>query len=83
MGILAAYAALFMPEVEEVMIIDPPGTHKEGPHFLGILRVLDISDALALLAPRKLTIIGGRDRAFDRTEEIYRRAGAADKIIRK
>lgn len=61
----------------------PPKSPKEGPYFLGVLRVLDIPDALGLLAPRKLTIIGGRDPVFDRTEEIYRRAGAADKLIRK
>jgi cephalosporin-C deacetylase-like acetyl esterase len=82
-GILAAYAALFEPYIQEVVVINPPKSHMEGPHFLGILRVLDIPDALGLLAPRKLTIVGGRDAAFDRTEEIYRRAGAADKLIRK
>lgn len=82
-GILAAYAALFEPSIKEVVIIDPPKSHMEGPHFLGILRVLDIPEALGLLAPTPLTIIGGQDRAFDRTEEIYRLAGAADKLKRK
>lgn len=82
-GILAAYAAILDPSIGEVVLRRPPTSHKDGPHFLSVLRVLDIPDALGLLAPRKLTIIGGRDRAFDRTEEIYRRAGAADKLIRK
>jgi hypothetical protein len=45
--------------------------------------VLDIPEALGLLAPTPLTIIGGKDRAFDRTEEIYRLAGAGDKLVRK
>ena len=82
-GIVAAYAALFEPSIKEVIIIDPPKSHKDGPHFLGILRVLDIPDALGLLAPTPLTIIGGNDPAFNRTAEIYRRAGAADKLRRK
>lgn len=82
-GILAAYAALFEPSIKEVVIIDPPKSHMEGPHFLNVLRVLDIPEALGLLAPRQLTIIGGKDAAFDRTEEIYRRAGAAGKLVRK
>jgi dienelactone hydrolase len=82
-GILAAYAALFEPSIKEVVVIDPPKSHKEGPHFLGILRVLDIPEALGLLAPTPLTIIGGNDPAFDRTAEIYRLAGAADKLTRK
>ncbi len=82
-GILAAYAALFEPSIKEVIVIDPPKSHKEGPHFLNVLRVLDIPEALGLLAPTPLTIIGGQDAAFDRTAEIYRLAGAGDKLKRK
>ena len=83
-GILAAYAALFEPSIKEVVIIDPPKSHKEGPYFLGVLRVLDIPEALGLLAPNvKLTLINARDSAFDRTEQIYKLAGAADKFNRK
>jgi dienelactone hydrolase len=82
-GILAAYAALFEPSIKKVIVIDPPKSHKEGPHFLNVLRVLDIPEALGLLAPTPLTLIGGLDPAFDRTAEIYRLAGAADKLKRK
>jgi dienelactone hydrolase len=83
-GILAAYAALFEPSIKEVVIIDPPKSHKEGPYFLNVLRVLDIPDALGLLAPNvRLTLINARDPAFDRVEQIYRLAGAADKLTRK
>ena len=82
-GILAAYAALLDGTYKEIVVIDPPKSHKEGPHFLNVLRVLDIPEALGLLAPTPLTIIGGQDAAFDRTAEIYRLAGAADKLTRK
>jgi hypothetical protein len=54
-----------------VVIIDPPKSHKEGPYFLNVLRVLDIPEALGLLVPDvKLTLINARDPAFDRTAEI-------------
>jgi hypothetical protein len=82
-GVLAAYAALFEPSIEEVTIIDPPTSHKDGPIFLNVLRVLDIPHALGMLAPRKLTLVGAKDKAFDKTVEIYKRAGAADKLQRK
>ena len=82
-GILAAYAALFEPSITEVVIVDPPTSHKDGPIFLNVLRVCDIPDALGMLAPRPLTIIGGKDKAFDRTEQLYKLAGAADKLQRK
>jgi hypothetical protein len=42
--------------------------------------VLDIPEALGLLAPRKLTLIGANDPAFDRTAEIYKLAGADDSL---
>jgi hypothetical protein len=80
-AVIAAYAALLTPPVNEVILVDPPTSHLSGPHFPGILRVLDIPDALGLLAPRPLTILGD-DPAFDRTAEIYRLAGAADKLKR-
>jgi hypothetical protein len=83
-GILAAYAALFEPSIKEVVIVDPPASHKDGPIFLNVLRVLDIPDALGLLAPDvKLTLVNAKDPAFDRTAAIYRRAGAAAKFQRK
>jgi hypothetical protein len=82
-GILAAYAALFEPSIKEVVIVDPPVSHRKGPIFLNVLRVLDIPDALGLLAPRTLTLVNAKDKAFDRTAEIYRLAGAAEKLQRK
>ena len=78
-GILAAYAAIFEPDIPEVVLVEPPATHRDGPYFLNVLRVLDIPDALGLLAPRPLTIYSN-DKAFARTAEIYKRAGAADKF---
>jgi dienelactone hydrolase len=80
-GVIAAYAALFEPDVSAVVLKDPPASHRDGPIFLNVLRVLDVPEALGLLAPRPLTIYSS-DKAFDRTAEIYKLAGAADKFKR-
>ncbi len=82
-GVIAAYAALHLPRIGAVTLVDPPSSHREGPHFLGVLKVLDIPDALGCLAPRPLTIVGGKREAFERTAELYRLAGASDKIERR
>jgi len=83
-GILAAYAALFEPSIKEVVIVDPPTSHRDGPIFLNVLRVLDIPEALGLLAPNvKLTLVNAKDKAFDRTAQLYKLAGAAEKFERK
>jgi dienelactone hydrolase len=83
-GIIAAYAVLLGAPIKEVIIVDPPTSHKDGPIFLNVLRILDIPEALGLLAPDvKLTIIGGKDKAFDRTAQLYKLAGAEEKFVRK
>src|SRR5262249_53200800 len=61
-GILAAYAALFEPSITEVVIVDPPVSHRDGPIFLNVLRVLDVPEALGLLAPTPLTLVNARDQ---------------------
>jgi dienelactone hydrolase len=86
-GVIAAYAAPYFasPPNPEVVILDPPTSHRDGPHFLNVLRVLDIPEALGLLAPDvKLTLVGekAKDKAFDKTAAIYRLAGAEDKFKR-
>src|SRR5205823_9275636 len=83
-GIIAAYAALFISGTgDELVIADPPTSHRDGPHFLNALRVLDIPEALGLLAPDvKLTLIGknAKDKAFDKTAAIFKLAGAESKF---
>lgn len=90
-GVIAAYAALFARSadgknlIDEVVLIDPPTSHRDGPHFLGVMRVLDIPDALGMLAPNaRLTLTGqnANDPAFDRTAALYRLAGAEAKFKR-
>jgi len=80
-GILAAYAALFEQDIPEIVLLYPPASHRDGPVFLNVLQVLDIPEMLGMLAPRPLTIVS-KNPAFDRTAEIYKRAGAADKFKR-
>ena len=82
-GVIAAYAALFEPSIQGAIVVDPPATHRDGPYFLSVLRVLDTPDALGMLVPTPLTLVGAKDAAFDRTEQIYKIAGAADKLRRK
>jgi dienelactone hydrolase len=89
-GIVAAYAALFEPAIEEVSAIEPPPSHMPelpggtyAPPLLNVLRVLDVPEALGCLAPRRLVLVGASARAFDRTAALYRLAGAADRLERK
>jgi dienelactone hydrolase len=77
-GVIAAYAALFEADIKAAVVVEPPTSHMDSgaPQFLNVLRVCDIPDALGLLAPRPLTLIGADDPAFERTAAIYAAAGA-------
>ena len=79
-GVIAAYATRLQPSDRQarfgkIVLVDPPTTHRDGPIFLNVLRVLDIPEGLGLLAPRPLTIHTAKAEAFERTAAIYRAAG--------
>jgi dienelactone hydrolase len=77
-GIIAAYAAILEPAASEVLIHQPPPSHRQGPIFLNVLRVIDVPTALGLLAPRPLRLIGTQDNTvFGPTRSLYQAAGAA------
>jgi dienelactone hydrolase len=76
-AILAAYAALWEPEIAGAIAHHPLGSHMDAaaPQFLNILRVADIPETLGLLAPRPLAL-DSDDSRFQKTQAIYKAAGA-------
>lgn len=63
MGINGMYAALLDGKVQRVILNAPPASHREGPHYLGILRYTDIAETAALLAG-KLGVYGEAPNAL-------------------
>lgn len=59
MGVNAAYAALFEPQVQRLNLERLPKSHAEGPDYLNVLRVWDIPQVLELLGERAVI----RDRS--------------------
>ena len=82
-GVLGAYAALFDTAIAEVTLVEPPATHREGPHFLSVLRVLDVPQTLGLLPPRRLTLVNPPASLVETTGAIYRTAGWSDRMVVK
>jgi hypothetical protein len=68
---------------DQVVVVDPPRSHRQGPIFLNVLQVLDIPDALGLLAPKPLVLVDAPDKVFDRVEQLFRSAGASARCQRK
>jgi hypothetical protein len=46
------YAALLDGNVEKVELTSPPPSHRQGPHYLGILRYTDIPEVVALMGEK-------------------------------
>lgn len=79
---LAIYAAVLDPQIAEVILAKPPETHTAPatPEFLGILRIGDLPQNLALVYPRPITFVGAIPAAYQWTHELYKKLGAADRI---
>jgi hypothetical protein len=63
MGVACMYASLLDGKVQRVIVNSPPPSHRQGPHYLGVLRYTDIPE-IATLLTGKLRIYGEAPRAF-------------------
>ena len=52
MSINALYASLFEDNVQTLQLVNPPASHRDGPDYLNVLKVLDIPEALDLARTR-------------------------------
>ena len=81
MGIVGLYAAILDERVEQAILRDAPHTHRQGPALLNVLRVTDIPEAAAAMAPRKLVFIGDTiPSKFQLTSHVYTLYGRPNAI---
>jgi len=81
MAILALYAALFDERVKEVIVNDPPASHWQRPALLNVLRVADIPEVAAALAPRRLVSLTKLPATFDYTRHVYQLHRASAQFV--
>ena len=79
---LAVYAALLEPDIAGLALSRPPASHmnNSAPPLLGVLRALDIPQAIGMLAPRPVRLLEAPLEWRHLPSEIYRRAEAADQM---
>lgn len=76
MGPLGLYAAALDPRIGRVILDDPPASHWQGPALLNILRVTDLPETAAMMAPREIVSLTPLARGYDYTAGIYKLYGA-------
>ncbi|MFO0807207.1 MAG: prolyl oligopeptidase family serine peptidase [Gemmataceae bacterium] len=74
---VALYAGLFEPRVERFDLYNLPPSHRDGPQFLGVQRVLDMPQAVALAYPRKVMLYGADTKAWSFAEDVAKLYDAA------
>ncbi|OHB66238.1 MAG: hypothetical protein A2V70_04955 [Planctomycetes bacterium RBG_13_63_9] len=81
-AVLAAYAAIWEPEIAGVVLNRPPLTHMDAavPQLLNVLRVCDVAEVLGMLAPRPLVVDGTAPERLDKVAAIYASAGDPGKL---
>jgi cephalosporin-C deacetylase-like acetyl esterase len=80
MGPLAFYAAALDDRISRVILEESPDSHWEGPAMLNILRLSDLPEIAALLAPKELVSLTPLRRGYDYTASIYGLYGKKDAI---
>ncbi|MCX6621343.1 MAG: hypothetical protein NTY38_09720, partial [Acidobacteria bacterium] len=71
MGALGLYAAALDPRITRVILDDPPASHWQGPPLLNVLRVTDLPEAAAMLAPREIVSLSRLPAEYGHTKSIY------------
>lgn len=79
-GAACLYVAALDEEVAGVVVDSIPTSHLEGAHLIGILKVLDIPQALGLPAPRPVGIVNPGRRLALWAERLYGRLGIPEKF---
>jgi hypothetical protein len=57
MAVNLVYASLFEPEITRLLLTDPSPSHRGGPDYLNVLRVLDVPQAMAVAAERVMVSV--------------------------
>lgn len=80
-GVHALYASLFEPAIAALALDSIPATHRSGPDYLNVLKVLDIPQAVAIAADRGAVELTGSDEAGAYAASVGRALGwPADRV---
>lgn len=80
-GIAAVYATLVCDRSIGVAAEGLPASHREGGAVPGILRTMDLTHAIGLLAPRRVALLDGAHGACPWARQAYQILGLSDRLL--
>jgi len=75
------YHSILDDSISAVILRNLPRSHLDGAYILGILRVMDIQEAIGLMAPRPVGLVGWPAPRSQFPERVYRRLGVPERYI--
>ncbi len=81
MAVAALYAALLDDRIAGVVLQGLPSSHLDGGPILGVLRALDIPQAVGLLAPRPVALVEPGHRNWTWPTRAYERLGCSGQFM--
>lgn len=73
---LVLYAALYEPQVTRLDLWSLPQSHRDGPDFLNVMRIVDIPQIVALAAEKsKIRIYQSNDAGWDYPKSVSTKLG--------
>jgi hypothetical protein len=80
-GVNALYASMFEDGIASVELENPPVSHMKAPVYLGILRVMDIPQAVARAAARtKVIVLAEREGEWDSARDAVAKIGRSSSL---
>jgi cephalosporin-C deacetylase-like acetyl esterase len=69
---LALHAAALDNRISRVIVDNPPASHWQAPALLNVLRVTDLAEVAAMVAPREIVSLTPLPETFGYTRSIFR-----------
>jgi len=81
LGGVALYASLFEPSVDKLTLTDLPTTHRNGPYFLNVSRILEMPQAVAMAAERTPIVLRTSEpTAWEYPQAVAKKLGWSDRV---
>jgi dienelactone hydrolase len=78
---IALYAAMFEPRIESLELVDLSRSHRHGPDFLNVLRIVDVPQTVAMVAENtNVTIYQDHKTGWDYPLGVAKKLGWKNRI---
>ena len=72
---VAVYATIFEPQIDRLVMHNPPADHQDGPILLNVRRFMNMPEAVAMAAEKAEVVVDGDDGVTAYAKEVAQKLG--------